>query len=48
MENTSGDVIKGIQKFFETMPKLRQELKYVNKEGNEKTFVVEGIRTFFI
>lgn len=48
MENTSGEVIKGIQKFFETMPKLRQELKYVNKEGNEKTFVVEGIRTFFI
>ena len=48
MENTSGDVVAGIKRFFETMPKLRHELKYTNKEGNEKTFVIEGIRTFFI
>jgi len=48
MENVSGEVIKGIQKFFETMPKLRHEIKYTNKEGNEKTFVLEGMRSFFI
>lgn len=47
MENVSGEVVKGIQKFFDTMPKLRHEMKYVNKEGKEQTFVVEGIRTFF-
>ena len=48
MENLSGEVIKGIQRFFETMPKLRHEIKYRNKDGNEKTFVLEGMRSFFI
>lgn len=48
MENLPGDVIKGIQTFFETMPKLRHEMKYVNKEGKERTFVLEGMRSFFI
>ena len=47
MDNMSGDVIKKVTKFFETMPKLRQELKYTNSKGDEKTFVVEGMRTFF-
>lgn len=48
MEDMTGEVIKGIQLFFETMPKLRHEMKYTNKEGNEKTFVLEGMRSFFI
>ena len=48
MDDLSGDVIKQIQKFFETMPKLRQEIKYTNKNGDEKTFVIEGMRSFFI
>lgn len=48
MDGLSGDVIKGITKFFETMPKLRHEMKYTNKNGDEKTFVVEGMRSFFI
>jgi hypothetical protein len=48
MENLTADVIKAIQNFFQTMPKLRHELKYVNKAGTEKTFVIEGMRTFFI
>lgn len=47
MENVSGDVVKGIQRFFETMPKLRHEMKYTNSNGDEKTFVLEGIRSFF-
>lgn len=47
MEEMPGEVIKGVQLFFETMPKLRHEMKYKNKEGNEKTFVVEGMRSFF-
>lgn len=48
MDDLNGDVIKGIQKFFDTMPKLRHEIKYKNKLGDEKTFVIEGMRSFFI
>lgn len=48
MENLQGDVIKKIQAFFETMPKLRHEMKYENKEGKQQTFVIEGMRSFFI
>ena len=48
MEGLQGDVIKRIQKFFETMPKLRHEMKYKNKDGKEQTFVIEGMRSFFI
>lgn len=47
MNNMTGEVMKEIQKFFETMPKLRHEMKYKNKNGDEKTFVIEGIRSFF-
>jgi hypothetical protein len=48
VETFSGDVVKKIQNFFETMPKLRHEMKYTNKEGKEQTFVIEGMRSFFI
>jgi hypothetical protein len=48
MENLQGDVVKKIQKFFETMPRLRHEMKYTNSEGKEQTFVIEGMRSFFI
>lgn len=47
MDNLDGGVIKQIQKFFETTPKLRHEMKYVNKNGDEKAFVIEGMRSFF-
>lgn len=47
MEGLNGEVIRGITTFFETMPRLRHELKYTNSEGTDKTFVVEGMRTFF-
>ena len=48
VDDLSSEVIKGIQTFFETMPKLRHEMKYSNNNGDEKTFVVEGMRSFFI
>jgi hypothetical protein len=48
MESLSGEVIQNIQKFFETMPRLRHEMKYKNKNGDEKTFVIEGMRSFFL
>ena len=47
MNSMTGEVMKDIQNFFETMPKLRHEMKYTNKNGDEKTFVIEGIRSFF-
>jgi len=48
MNDLDGSVIKQIQKFFETAPKLRHEMKYTNSNGDEKTFVIEGFRSFFI
>jgi len=48
MDSMTGEVVKGIQDFFETMPKLRHELHYTNKEGKEQVFVLEGMRSFFM
>lgn len=47
MDGMTGEVIQDIQRFFETMPKLRHEMQYTNKEGKEKTFVIEGMKSFF-
>ena len=47
MDSLTGEVVKEITTFFETMPKLRKEIKYTNNEGKEQTFVVEGTRSFF-
>ena len=47
MDDLSGETVKEIQKFFETMPRLRHEMVYTNSEGKEKTFVIEGLRSFF-
>ena len=48
IENLESDVIDKIQLFFETMPKLRHELKYTNKNKQQKVFVVEGTESFFM
>ena len=48
VDNLGADVIQGIQEFFENIPRLRHEMKYTNADGNDKTFVVEGMRSFFI
>ena len=48
VDNLSADVIKGIQDIFENIPRLRHEMHYTNADGNDKTFVVEGMRSFFI
>lgn len=47
MENVDTKVIKGIQRFFDTMPKLKHIIPYTNKNGDEKSFEVEGINSFF-
>lgn len=44
----SSDSAKKIQTFFDTMPKLRHEISYVNSAGNKKVFVLEGTDSFFI
>lgn len=40
--------IQEIKKFFDTMPVMKYEKKYKNKNGDEKTFVVRGTETFFL
>ena len=36
-----------IREFYETAPKIVEELKYVNKNGTERTIKLEGINDFF-
>ena len=48
MDDLGGDVLVQIKKFFDTMPKLRHEIKYKNKNNEDKTFVLEGMQSFFI
>lgn len=47
IDDLSSSVIEQLKVFFQTMPKLRHEMKYTNSEGAEKTFVIEGMETFF-
>ena len=42
------DVVKKLRQFFDTIPKLRHEIQYKNKNGEDKTFVIQGTQTFFI
>ncbi len=40
--------VKDMETFFSTMPTLRHEVKYKNKKGDDKVFVIEGMESFFI
>ena len=48
VNNFSNDQIDQIKNFFETMPVLKYEAKYKNSNGDDKTFIIEGMETFFI
>jgi hypothetical protein len=48
VESFPGKVIQDLKTFFETIPVLRYEVKYINADGNEKTMILEGMETFFI
>ena len=48
LDSLTAEVAMKIKKFFDTMPVMRYEKKYKNKNGVEKTFVAEGMETFFI
>jgi len=45
-DGLTGSTIEQIGNFFDTMPRLRLEHKYVS-DGKEKTFVIQGTETFF-
>lgn len=47
IESLDGNAAKKMETFFRTMPVLRHEMKYTNSKGDEKTFVVQGLETFF-
>jgi len=48
IESLSSDIVMKIKKFFDTIPVMRYEKKYIDKTGKEKTFVAQGMETFFI
>ena len=48
IESLTSGTVNGIRQFFDTIPRLRIECPYVNSKGDNKTFVVEGIQSFFI
>lgn len=47
LNDLTAPTVNQIKNFFETMPRLRHECKY-EIQGKEKTFVIEGLETFFI
>jgi hypothetical protein len=48
VEGLSSDIMARVKEFFDTMPQMRYDYKYTNKNGTEQTFVVKGTETFFI
>jgi hypothetical protein len=48
VESLNADAVKKMREFFDTIPKIRHEIPYKNKNGEDKTFVIEGTQTFFI
>lgn len=48
VDSLTSSAIKNIQRFFETAPILKIEAPYKNKNGDKKTFVMEGMESFFI
>ena len=48
VESLHNNVVKQIKSFFDTIPKVRHEVEYKNKNGENKTFVIQGTQTFFM
>lgn len=48
VENLNAKTVEDIKTFFETLPVLRLELPYKNNLGKDKTYVLEGLNSFFI
>ena len=47
VEQFTSGTIGELQQFFASIPKMRYSVDYVNKDGKEKTFTMEGVETFF-
>ena len=41
------ETVTAMQKFFETVPRMKYSIPYKDNTGKEKTFTMEGIDTFF-
>lgn len=48
VESLSSDVTIDMKRFFDTIPKVRHEIPYVNSKGENKIFVIQGTQSFFI
>lgn len=48
IESLHSDVTKKIKLFFDTMPKVRHEMPYVNSNGEQKVFTIQGTQSFFM
>lgn len=48
VDSLSTSHLNAIKEFFDTMPKLRHEIKYQNSKGEDRTFVIQGMDAFFI
>lgn len=41
-------VTREMKKFFDSIPKIRFEIPYINSNSEKKTFVIQGTQSFFI
>jgi hypothetical protein len=48
VESLTSKTVNDIQKFFQTIPVLKIQCPYTNSKGEQRTFVVEGLQSFFI
>jgi hypothetical protein len=48
IESLHSDVTRKIKSFFDTMPKVRHEMPYVNSKGEKKVFTIQGTQSFFM
>lgn len=47
VEGFSSNAMAQIKRFYETMPRIRYVVNYTNSLGNNRPYVMEGLRDFF-
>jgi hypothetical protein len=47
LDTLNVQTMRKVKQFFETMPKVRSSIKYVNQTGEEKEVKLEGLKDFF-
>ena len=48
LDTLPSSTVKDLEDFFKTMPSMRHEIAYKNEKGEDKTFVIEGLQSFFL